>query len=62
MDISTDMLYDLLSQHYTLDRFGKGVPAKSLSLPVFYDRGAACEQGRVYITRTSDLPNKPVNG
>lgn len=62
MDISTDVLYDLLSQHYTLDRFGKGMPAKSLSLPVFYNRSTACEQGRVYIARTSDLPSKPVSG
>ena len=62
MDISTDMLYDLLSQSYDLDRFGKGMPAKSLSLPVFYDRSMALEQGGVYIARTADLPNKPVAG
>ena len=62
MDISTDILYDLLSQSYSLDRFGKGMPAGSLSLPVFYERGMACTQGGVYVARTSDLPNKPMNG
>lgn len=62
MDISTDILYDLLSQSYSLDRFGKGMPVRTLSLPVFYERGTACMQGGVYVARTSDLPNKPVNG
>ena len=62
MDISTDVLYDLLSQYYALDRFGKGVPSQSLALPVFYERGMACERGGVYVAHASDLPNKPIDG
>lgn len=59
MNISTDVLYDLLSQKYSLDRFGKGTAATSVMLPVFYEPGSAMERGRTYIARTQNLPTRP---
>ena len=62
MDVSTDVLYDLLSQRYVLDRFGRGVGDKPVTLPIFYEHGMQTEAGQTYIARTTDLPNKPING
>ncbi|MBQ9005693.1 MAG: helix-turn-helix domain-containing protein [Atopobiaceae bacterium] len=62
MDISTDVLYDLLSQRYVLDRVGRGIGDKPVTLPIFYERGMSVERGQTYIAHTSDLPNKPLDG
>lgn len=60
MEISTDVLYDLLSQKYVLDRFGRSIASRAVTLPVFYERNSTIERGRTYIARTQDLPNKPL--
>lgn len=62
MEISTDVLYELLSQKYVLDRFGRSVAANAVSLPVFYERNVPVERGHTYIARTQDLPNMPLEG
>ena len=59
MRLSADVMYGLLSEKYRLNRFGKGIRAKELALPVFWERDMQAEPGGIYIARTGDLPNKP---
>lgn len=59
MRLSTDVLFGLLSERYRLNRFGKGIRARELSLPTFFMPNTPIVPGSIYVARTGDLPNKP---
>lgn len=59
MRITPDILYGLLSEKYQLGRYGKGIRARELSLPVLYEPGMQPLAGSIYVARTGDLPNRP---
>lgn len=56
MFLNTDILYDALRSKHKVKRYGRGLKSQMLSLPAFYERGEALENGKVYIARTYDLP------
>lgn len=62
MRITPDILYGLLSEKYQLGRYGKGIHARELSLPVLYETGTQPVANTIYIARTGDLPNRPPEG
>lgn len=62
MRITPDILYGLLSEKYQLGRYGKGIRAHELSLPVLYEPGLQPVAGSIYVARTGDLPNRPPEG
>ncbi len=59
MQISGDIIYGFLAKRYSLERYGKGIHAKELSLPTFWERGAKAAPGHIYVAHTADLPRKP---
>jgi hypothetical protein len=59
MYMNARILYDVLKEKYAVRRYGCGVNDQTLSLPVFYERGATLLAGKVYLARTHDLPASP---
>lgn len=59
MNLSVDLLFELLAERYHVERFGKGIHAKELSLPAFWKHGQESRSGAIYVAQTNDLPNKP---
>lgn len=57
MYINTDILYELLSEKYSIRRIGHISGALTLGLPQFYEKGTPMEPGSVYITRANDFPS-----
>lgn len=56
MEITSELLFDVLSGQYRISRHGRGMGSASLPLPVFYMRGSQPCRGAVYIVRTQDMP------
>ena len=59
MRISADIVFGTLSENYKLNRYGKGIRTRELSIPVLYEPGISTTPSGVYIARTGDLPNRP---
>lgn len=56
MNLSTDLLFTMLNEQYTVERIGQAWTTGILTLPAFYCRGMdLCDSG-LYIARSSDLP------
>lgn len=56
MKISSELLYHFLEEKHAVTRYGRGFHKEELPLPLFFERGSNPEEGRVYIVRSSDLP------
>lgn len=56
MNINTDLLFELLSEKYRIQRKGRSLKGTSLRLPQFYERGMELEKGGIYIARSHELP------
>ncbi len=59
MHISEELLFNILSESYTVKRFGRILNLNSLPIPQFYNPSEPLTAGSVYITRTFDLPKSP---
>lgn len=59
MHVTSDILYDALTEKWELKRYGQILKDQFLSLPVFYTPGTSLCQNKVYITRTHELPFSP---
>lgn len=59
MLITTDILYDILKENLSIQRYGCRMEQQILSLPVFYEETTHLEENRVYILRTRDMPLSP---
>lgn len=59
MYVTSDILYDALSEKWALRRYGQQRKEQFLSLPAFYTPGTRLSQNKVYITRTHELPSRP---
>lgn len=59
MYVTSDILYDALNERWELLRYGQQLNNQFLSLPAFYTANTTLCQGKVYITRTHDLPLMP---
>lgn len=61
MKLSTDVIYDMLSEKYTLRRYGRKARERELLLPVFYNPRMQTRKRAVYVCRTEDLARKPID-
>lgn len=61
MKLSTDVIYDMLAERYTLQRFGLKGRKRELLLPVFYRPDMQTRTGAIYLCRTEDLRRKPLD-
>lgn len=59
MHVDVGVILDALNDKYEVRRYGRGMSARELSLPAFYERGSALVAGKVYVARTYDLPASP---
>lgn len=60
MKLSTEVIYDFLSEKYSLRRYGLKAKKRELLLPVFYNPQTQERKGAIYIARTEDLVRKPM--
>lgn len=54
--MTAELFYYLLSEKYSVTQYGESMGNAPLLLPLFYNRGARLQTGRVYVVRTQDLP------
>ncbi len=59
MKLSSDILFQDLAKHVTLESFGVRRPDLSLEPPIFYYADMTYESDRVYIGRIGELPPPP---
>lgn len=59
MKLSSDILYQSLSQHTAVKCIGKSRDTLSLHTPVFYDSHCEYQNDMVYVGRSGELPSPP---
>ena len=56
MRLSSDILFDNLSRHTAIKRFGKDIKTLSLNPPMFYSHDLAYQNDMIYLGRASEMP------
>ena len=56
MQLSGDILYNYLTEQYSVSRFGRNLLQAEFSLPLFYCAGDKPVRGGTYIVRSRELP------
>lgn len=56
MNITAEILYDILLKQYPLSRYGRGFKERNLCLPVFYRSMEDLQDGHVYVANSRDFP------
>ena len=59
MQLSTDVLYGLLSERFSIRRCGKGIKAQDFSIPALFDASIVPVAGGIYVAQTGGLPRNP---
>ena len=56
MKMIVDLLYHHMCMSYDVSKLGRNLLSQEIAFPEFYVKGEALRDGKVYVTRTQDLP------